>query len=155
LEYKAEKSAYLNHLNVSKPLVTSISQKREDLAEALHHGLEIVKSQPRSKVGNFECMSWLNGSFFGVEHPGFLKEEVKTYLMAPMPPFNSPTFFHRRIYNLRGGVGRGLKWSSFVQQMSGNNRGPFLSPGALPVKSYSRLIAKNCDLTKMGSQAYG
>jgi hypothetical protein len=27
---EAEKSAYLNQLNVSKPLVVSISQKRED-----------------------------------------------------------------------------------------------------------------------------
>jgi hypothetical protein len=31
LEYKAKKSADLNQLNASKPLVTSISQKREDL----------------------------------------------------------------------------------------------------------------------------
>jgi hypothetical protein len=39
-------------------------------------------------------MSWLNGSFFfGVEHPGFLKEGVKTYLMTPILPLNSPTFF--------------------------------------------------------------
>jgi hypothetical protein len=68
--------------------------------EALHCCLEIGKSQPRSKVGNFECMLWLNGSFFGIEHWGFLKEGVKTYLMAPMSPLNSPTFFHRRIYSL-------------------------------------------------------
>jgi hypothetical protein len=33
--------------------------------EALHHDFETGKSQPRSEVGNFECMSWLNGSFFG------------------------------------------------------------------------------------------
>jgi hypothetical protein len=31
LEYKAKKSAYLNQLNVNKPLVTSISPKSEDL----------------------------------------------------------------------------------------------------------------------------
>ncbi len=39
--------------------------------EDLHCGLEIGKSQPRSKVGNFECMSWLNGSFFGGWTSGF------------------------------------------------------------------------------------
>ncbi len=42
--------------------------------EALLGGLEIGKSQPRSKVCNFECMSWLNGSFFGGKHQGVLKE---------------------------------------------------------------------------------
>jgi hypothetical protein len=68
--------------------------------DALHRGLEIGKSQPRSKVGNFERMSWLNGSFFGVAHRGFLKEGVKTYLMAPMSPLNSPPFLHRHIYSL-------------------------------------------------------
>ncbi len=49
--------------------------------------------KPRLKSGIFECISWLNGSFFGGDDRGFLKEGVKTYLMAPMRPLNSPTFF--------------------------------------------------------------
>jgi hypothetical protein len=28
---------------------------------------------------NFKRISWLNGSFFGGEHGGFLKEGAKTY----------------------------------------------------------------------------
>jgi hypothetical protein len=31
--------------------------------------------------------------FFGGDYQGFLKEGVKTYLVAPMSPFNSPKFF--------------------------------------------------------------
>ncbi len=42
-----------------------------------------------------------------------------------------------------GRVGRGLKMYFFVQQMSGNNWGPFFSPGDVPVKRYFRLTAKN------------
>jgi hypothetical protein len=78
--------------------------------EALHRGLETSKSQPRSKVGNFVCMSGLNGSFFGVEHRGFLKEGSKTHLIAPMWPLKSPTFFSSsHLYSPwgRGGVGAG------------------------------------------------
>ncbi len=54
---------------------------------------KIVKSQPRCKVGNFECMSWRNSFFSGVGHRGFLKEGVNTYLMAPISSLISPTFF--------------------------------------------------------------
>ncbi len=36
---------------------------------------------------------WFVCFFFGVEHRGFLKEEVETYLMTPILPLNSPTFF--------------------------------------------------------------
>jgi hypothetical protein len=60
---KSKKKAHLHQLNASKPLVTSISQKRKTRGP-IHCGLEIGKSQPRSKLGNFEGMSWLNGSFF-------------------------------------------------------------------------------------------
>jgi hypothetical protein len=42
----------------------------------------------------FKCIScWLTGSFFGPKDRGFLKEEVKTYLKAPMSTLNSPTIF--------------------------------------------------------------
>jgi hypothetical protein len=48
--------------------------------------------KPLLKGSIFKCISWLNGSFFGDEHQGFLKEEVETYRMAPMSPLNPPTF---------------------------------------------------------------
>jgi hypothetical protein len=67
LGIKSQKSSYLNQRNVSKPVVVFMSQKREDLRiYNLHRGLEIGKSQPRSKVGNFECMSWLNCHSFSL-----------------------------------------------------------------------------------------
>jgi hypothetical protein len=44
-------------------------------------------------VGIFECMSSLNGSFFGRDCWGFMEERAKTYAMAPMSPLNSPIFF--------------------------------------------------------------
>jgi hypothetical protein len=33
----------------------------------------------------------MNGMLFGGVDRGFVKVEVKTYQMAPMPPLNSPT----------------------------------------------------------------
>ncbi len=35
--------------------------------------------KPLLKRSIFKCISWLNGSFFGSEHRGFMKEEAKTY----------------------------------------------------------------------------
>jgi hypothetical protein len=62
-------------------------------AETLQPGLEFDNFKPRLKSGIFKCISWLNGSFFGCDDPGFLKERVKTYLIAPRSPLNSPIFF--------------------------------------------------------------
>jgi hypothetical protein len=42
--------------------------------------------KPLLKCSILKCISWLNGSFFGGEHRGFLKEGVKTYQTAPMSP---------------------------------------------------------------------
>ncbi len=53
--------------------------------------------KPLLKCSIFNCISWLNGSFFGGEHRGILKEVVKTYRMAPVSPLNSPTFFRMHI----------------------------------------------------------
>ncbi len=44
------------------------------------------------KSGIFKWISWLNGSFFRSDDPGFLKDALKTYLMAPMSSLDSPTF---------------------------------------------------------------
>ncbi len=57
-------------------------------------------SKPLLKCSICICTSWLNGSFFGGEHRGFLKEGVKAYQIAPMSPLNSSTFFCLHIYSL-------------------------------------------------------
>jgi hypothetical protein len=49
-----------------------------------------INFKPRLKSGIFKRISWLNGSYFGDDGWGFLKEEIKTYLMAPTSPLNSP-----------------------------------------------------------------
>jgi hypothetical protein len=49
--------------------------------------------KPRLESGIFKCISWLNGSFFGGEDQSFLKQGVKTYLMAPTSPLNYLTSF--------------------------------------------------------------
>jgi hypothetical protein len=58
--------------------------------DSQQHGSKIGKSQPWSKVGIFECMTWLNGSFFGGNDQGFVKEGVNTY--TPTSSLNWPTF---------------------------------------------------------------
>jgi hypothetical protein len=57
-----KKSTYLNELDVRKPLVVSISQTRR--AETLQPGLEFDNFKPPLESSIFECISWLNGSFF-------------------------------------------------------------------------------------------
>jgi hypothetical protein len=81
----------LNELVVRKPLVVSISQRSEEL-RLYNLILNLTISNPRLESGIFKCISWLNGSFFGGDDRGFLKEGVKTYQMAPMSPLNSPNF---------------------------------------------------------------
>jgi hypothetical protein len=62
-------------------------------AETLQRGLEFENFKLRLKSGIIKCISWLNDLFFGGYDRGFLKEDVKAYLMAGMSPLNSPTFF--------------------------------------------------------------
>jgi hypothetical protein len=63
-------------------------------ADFLRPGLKFDNFKPRLESGIFKCISWLNDSFFESDDRGFLKEGVKTYLMAPISPrLNSPTFF--------------------------------------------------------------
>jgi hypothetical protein len=85
------KNIDLIELNVRKPLVVSISEKKRR-AETLQPGLEFGNLKSRLKSGIFKCISRLNGSFFAGDDRGFLKEEAKTYLMAPMSPLNPPKF---------------------------------------------------------------
>jgi hypothetical protein len=48
------------------------------------------KRHPQRNI--FESIFWLNGSFFSGDHRDILKEEVKTYLMAHVPPLNSTIY---------------------------------------------------------------
>jgi hypothetical protein len=71
-------------------------------AETLQPGLEVDNFKPRFKSSIFKSISWLNGSFSGGDDRGFLKEGVRTCLVAPMSPLNSLTFncFCLHIYSL-------------------------------------------------------
>ncbi len=62
-------------------------------AETRHPGLEFDNFKPRLKSGIFNRSPDWTVRFFGVDDRGFLKEGVKTYLMASMSSLNSPTFF--------------------------------------------------------------
>ncbi len=64
-----------------------ISQRSEELRLK---EFDIFKSGLESSI--FKRIFWLNGSVFGDDGRGFLKERVKTYLMPPMSPLNSPIF---------------------------------------------------------------
>ncbi len=48
-----------------------------------------------------------------------------------------------------------ISWFLHVRDSFEIHGDTLFSLGTLPVKSYSRLTAKNCDLTKWGSQAWG
>jgi hypothetical protein len=71
--------------------VVSDSQRRR--AETLQPGLEFDNFKPWLKSGIFKYISWLHGSFFGRDDQDFLNDGVKTYLIAPMSPLDSPTYF--------------------------------------------------------------
>jgi hypothetical protein len=62
----------LNEFNVRKALGISISQRIEEPT----YGLDFDNFKPRLQSGIFECISWLNGSFFGGVDLGFLKAGV-------------------------------------------------------------------------------
>jgi hypothetical protein len=62
--------------------------------------LDLTISKPGLKaVSSNASLGW-RVRFFGRDDPGFLKEEVRTYPMAPMSPINSPTFFCFHDYSL-------------------------------------------------------
>jgi hypothetical protein len=91
LGIRSWKSTRLIELDVRKPLVISISERSEELT--LQPALAFDNLNPRLKSGIFKCISWLNGSLSERHDRDFLKEGVMTYLMTPIPPPNSPTFF--------------------------------------------------------------
>ncbi len=69
--------------------IVGIYIKKKWRAETLQPGLEFDNLKPRLKSGIFKCIFWLNGSFFGSDYRSFLKEEVKTYLTAPIYHFSN------------------------------------------------------------------
>jgi hypothetical protein len=62
-------------------------------AETLQRSLEFDNFKPRHERGIFKWICRLNDSFFEGDDRGILKGGVKTYLMAPTSPLNSPTIF--------------------------------------------------------------
>jgi hypothetical protein len=90
-------------------------------AETLQPGLECDNFKPRLKRGIFNCISWLNGSVFEGDDQGFLKEGVKTYQMATMSPFNSPTFFMYP-FNVNNEWFRGFLWNNVWVPVTVPNR---------------------------------
>ncbi len=76
LEWEAEKSTYLNELDVRKPSLVSISKRSEELSR--YNLVQNLTIKSLLESSTFKCISWLNGSFFGGDDRNFLKEEVKT-----------------------------------------------------------------------------
>jgi hypothetical protein len=71
---RSRKSAYLNELDVRKPLIVPIPHRSEEL-RLYKPVLERASSKPRLKSGIFKCISWLKCSYFGrCDDLGFLKE---------------------------------------------------------------------------------
>jgi hypothetical protein len=60
-------------------------------AETLQRGLEFANFKPRLESGIFKCITWLDSFFFSDR--GFLKEAIKTYLIALVLPLNLSTCF--------------------------------------------------------------
>ncbi len=57
--------------------MVSISQRSEELRlYILQPGLGFDNFKPRLKTGIFKCITWLDGSLFGGDDRGFLKEGV-------------------------------------------------------------------------------
>jgi hypothetical protein len=85
-------------------------------AETLQPGLEFDNFKPRLTSSIFKSISWRKGSFLGDNDQSFLKEGVRTYQMAPMPPASfchlSPTVYIRaEIIWIDWIISIGLLWS--------------------------------------------
>ncbi len=98
---KSKKKKRLSESALCQQVIGDIYFTETWRPEALCRGLGILASpNPGLKWVTLNACPGRMVRFLGVENPGFLKEGVKTYLMAPMLPLNTPTFFHRRIYSL-------------------------------------------------------
>jgi hypothetical protein len=77
---------------VEKKVVVS---QRSGKPETPHSGLEFdhFKRRPQSRILTiFKYICWLNGSYCMDDDQGFMKYGVKTDLISPTTPLNSPTF---------------------------------------------------------------
>ncbi len=88
LEWEAEEA-----LVWMRSMSGGIHSTKKWRAETLQPGLEFDNFKHRFKIGYSECISWLNGLFFGGGDWVFLKKGVKTYLMAPVSLFKFANFF--------------------------------------------------------------
>jgi hypothetical protein len=68
-------------LSSKKKKLKPVSQKSEELF-LQKPGLEYGNFKPPALKRIFKCLSLLNGLFLGSDDHGFLKDGVKTYLMA-------------------------------------------------------------------------
>jgi hypothetical protein len=73
--------------SIFKKAIDGIYFSKKWRAETRQPGLEFDNIKPRLESGIFKCISWLNGSFFGDDDQGFMKDGVKTFLMTPMSHF--------------------------------------------------------------------
>ncbi len=96
------KLPYLTELDVRKPVVVWIPRKSEELG-LNNLGENFTVSYPGLKVASSNASPGWTVRFFGNDDwEVFWKREstVKAYLMAPMSPLNSPTFFCLHNYSL-------------------------------------------------------
>jgi hypothetical protein len=82
------KSIHLNEFDAREPFVVSVSQRSEEL-QFKNSGLKMVSSN----ASPGQTIRFMFDFFSEVGDGGFLKEVIKTYLIAPIPALNSPTFF--------------------------------------------------------------
>ncbi len=83
--------SWTNHLTEwaqCQKVIGGIYFTKKGRAETLQLGLEFDNFKPGLKSCIFKCISRINGSFFVGDDRGFLKEESKTHLMAPMSSLN-------------------------------------------------------------------
>jgi hypothetical protein len=68
---KKQKNHFLIGLDVRKPLVVFIAQRKEE--RRLYNLVYDLTISTPINSGIFKCISWLNGSFFADDHRGFFE----------------------------------------------------------------------------------
>ncbi len=82
----------LSFMSKSHRTIGSIYFTKRWRAKTLTSILEFDNFKPRLKSSILKYISGLNGSFLRGDDRRYLKEGVKTFLMAPMSPLDYPTF---------------------------------------------------------------
>ncbi len=99
LEEEAEKK-HLSEWAQRQKAIGGIYFTKKWRTETLQPGLGFDNFKPWLESNIFKCISCLNGLFFGGDVRGFLKEGVRTYLMAPMSPLRRQILFCLHVYSL-------------------------------------------------------